>query len=310
MIRKRDKGIAGFGHEQVLQNNIAWSGYGIAMRSLLLANGQGQSGKLPGFGSNACEHPTKYSIDIGRTSPVSRRRAVWSEGQMDQLSNMLYLASIWVIPVVIAITFHEAAHGFVARFLGDDTAWKLGRVSLNPLKHIDPVGTILLPGFLLLLHSPFLFGYAKPVPVNFRALRNPRSGMVWVAAAGPAMNIALAILAALAFHLVGQLPANAAQWVAENLKSALIVNVVLAVFNMFPLPPLDGGRIAVGVLPDALASPLARLEPYGMLILIGLLFILPMLGTQLGVDLSIVSRVIASSTGAILHAILQLTGNT
>jgi Zn-dependent protease len=114
---------------------------------------------------------------------------------------MHYLASIWVIPVVIAITFHEAAHGFVARLLGDDTAWKLGRVSLNPLKHIDPVGTILLPGFLLVLHSPFLFGYAKPVPVNFRALRNPRSGMVWVAAAGPAMNIALAILAALAFHL-------------------------------------------------------------------------------------------------------------
>ena len=112
---------------------------------------------------------------------------------MGQLPNMLYLASIWVIPVVIAVTFHEAAHGFVARFLGDETAWKLGRVSLNPIKHIDPVGTILLPGFLLLLGSPFLFGYAKPVPVNFRALRNPRSGMVWVAAAGPAMNIALAI---------------------------------------------------------------------------------------------------------------------
>jgi Zn-dependent protease len=108
---------------------------------------------------------------------------------------MIYLASIWVIPLVIAITFHEAAHGFVAHFLGDETAWRLGRVSLNPLKHIDPVGTILLPGLLMLLRSPFLFGYAKPVPVNFRALRNPRSGMVWVAAAGPAMNIALAILA-------------------------------------------------------------------------------------------------------------------
>ena len=204
---------------------------------------------------------------------------------MDQLPNMMYLASIWVIPVIIAITFHEAAHGYVARLLGDETAWRLGRVTLNPLKHIDPVGTILLPGLLLLLGSPFLFGYAKPVPVNFRALRNPRSGMVWVAAAGPAMNIALAILAALAFHLVGYLPITAAEWVAENLKNALIINAVLAVFNMFPLPPLDGGRIAVGVLPDALASPLARLEPYGMLILIGLLFILPMLGTQLGVDL-------------------------
>jgi Zn-dependent protease len=183
-------------------------------------------------------------------------------------------------------------------------------VSFNPLKHIDPFGTILLPGVLLLLHSPFLFGYAKPVPVNFGALRNPRRDMVWVAAAGPAINIALAILAALAFHLISYLPAEAAQWVADNLKNALIINVMLAVFNLFPLPPLDGGRIAVGVLPDAVASPLARLEPYGMFILIGLLFLLPMLGTQLGVDLNIVSRVIAWSTGVIIDAIVRMTGNT
>src|SRR3954470_24167591 len=122
---------------------------------------------------------------------------------MSQLDNVVYLASIWVIPVIIAITFREAAHGFVAHFLGNETAWKLGRVTLNPVKHIDPTGTVLLPGLLLLFGSPFLFGYAKPVPVNFRALRNPRRDMVLVAAAGPAMNIALAVLAASAFHLIG-----------------------------------------------------------------------------------------------------------
>src|SRR6188474_1872579 len=119
---------------------------------------------------------------------------------------MAYTISIWLLPAIIAITFHEAAHAFVARSLGDDTASRLGRVTLNPLKHIDPFGTILLPGLLLLAHSPFLFGYAKPVPVNFRALRHPRMGMVLVAAAGPAMNIALAIAAALSFHLIAYLP--------------------------------------------------------------------------------------------------------
>ena len=145
----------------------------------------------------------------------------------------IYLITVWAIPVIIAVTFHETAHGFVAHLLGDDTAWRLGRVSFNPFKHVDPFGTILLPGLLLWLHSPFVFGYAKPVPVNFRALRSPRRDMVLVAAAGPAMNIALAIAAALAFHLIGYLPAPGAQWLAENLKSALIINVVLAVFNCF-----------------------------------------------------------------------------
>jgi Zn-dependent protease len=218
-------------------------------------------------------------------------------------------ASAWVIPVIIAVTFHEAAHGFVARMRGDDTAWRLGRVSFNPLKHIDPFGTILLPGLLLLLSSPFLFGYAKPVPVNFKALRNPRRDMVWVAAAGPGMNLALATLAALAFHLVVYLPDTTSLWFAQNLKNALVINVLLAVFNMLPLPPLDGGRIAVGLLPDVLAMPLARLEPFGMLILITVLFLVPLLGAQLGIDLSILSRVVNVVTGAIIGAIVWLTGN-
>jgi Zn-dependent protease len=147
------------------------------------------------------------------------------------------------------------------------------------------------------------------VPVNFRALRNPRIGMVLVAAAGPAMNIALAIVAALGFHLVAYLPITIAQWAALNIKNALIINVVLAVFNLFPLPPLDGGRIAVGLLPDVFVKRLARLEPYGMIILIGLLILLPLLGSQMGVDLNLVSHLIAISTDAVIGVILRLTGN-
>jgi Zn-dependent protease len=225
------------------------------------------------------------------------------------LNISLYDLSVWVLPLVIAITFHEAAHGYVAHRLGDNTAYDLGRVSFNPIRHIDPFGTLIMPAILLMSHSPFLFGYAKPVPVNFRALNSPRIDMVLVALAGPATNIALALVAAAAFHIVDLLPPNAAQWVTDNLKNALVINVILAIFNMMPIPPLDGGRVAVGLLPRALALPLSRLEPFGMLILIGLLILLPLAGTQFGLNLDVISAILRTTTGYVIWLILAVTGN-
>src|SRR5437762_3051429 len=146
--------------------------------------------------------PTPFMIGSIRPALQSAAERREERFEMGQLPDMLYLASIWAIPVITAVTFHEAAHGFAARLLGDETAWRLGRVSFNPLKHIDPFGTILLPGILLLLRAPFLFGYAKPVPVNFAALRRPRLDMILVAAAGPATNFLLALAAGVAFHVV------------------------------------------------------------------------------------------------------------
>lgn len=206
---------------------------------------------------------------------------------IDDPSRLLYTASVWVLPVLLAITLHEAAHGYVAWRLGDDTAYRQGRVSFNPLRHIDGFGTVLLPAMLLFVGSPFLFGWAKPVPVAFNRLHRPRRDMVLVAAAGPATNLALATVSALLLNLVPWLPFTAASWVGQNLFNAVLINLVLAVFNMLPLPPLDGGRVAVGLLPRELALPLARLERYGMLIIIGVIFVLPFIGSRVGVDLRV-----------------------
>ena len=178
--------------------------------------------------------------------------------------------AVWALPLLVAVILHEVAHGYVAFRLGDPTAKMLGRLTLNPIPHVDLFGTVLLPGMLILSGSPFVFGYAKPVPVQFRFLRNPRRDMVWVAAAGPAVNVLLAALSATAFKLVAGGGAEPGL-LAMMLLYSVFINITLAVFNMLPIPPLDGGRVAVGLLPRQLAVPVARLEPFGMLVVVLLL---------------------------------------
>jgi Zn-dependent protease len=204
------------------------------------------------------------------------------------LSGILYDASTWVVPVLLAITLHEASHGYVAWRLGDDTAYRLGRVTFNPFKHVDPFGTILLPALLFIgTGGRFLFGWAKPVPVVFGRLRHPRRDMILVAAAGPGSNLALAAVSALAVHLVVFASPALANWLIQALVNSILINLILAVFNMLPLPPLDGGRVAVGLLPRPWAQRLARLERWGLFIIIGVVFLLPMLGRGLGIDLNL-----------------------
>jgi Zn-dependent protease len=197
-----------------------------------------------------------------------------SAGPVQEIAQIAIVA----VPIIIAITLHEAAHGYVARHFGDDTAERAGRVSLNPLRHVDLFGTILLPVLLILSHTGFVFGWAKPVPVNFAGLRNPKLDMVWVAAAGPGMNILLAALSVLAIYLPSLFGVAVGGIALELFWSSVQINLVLAMLNMLPVPPLDGGRVAVGLLPQPLSGALASLNRFGMLLVLAIFVALPYLG--------------------------------
>jgi len=209
--------------------------------------------------------------------------------------------SIWALPVLFAIVLHEVAHGWVADKLGDNTARFMGRLTLNPLKHIDPIGTILIPIVLLVAGSPFLFGYAKPVPVNFGKLNNPKRDMIWVALAGPVTNLVLALISSIVLAIAVQMPASAS-WVTEPLslmcQASIIINMVLFIFNLLPLPPLDGGRVAVGLLPGPMAYQLSRLEPFGFMIIVLLLVF--------GVLQSIIGPLVMGSAGMLIDLAMSL----
>lgn len=200
--------------------------------------------------------------------------------------------AIYALPLIFAITLHEAAHGYVAKHYGDLTAYAQGRVTLNPLRHIDPIGTVIVPLLLLVVSSPYLFGWAKPVPVNFGNLRHPKRDMFWVAAAGPGANLLMAFLWALVFKLGLAIPeSNLAEPMLLMGKAGIFVNAILLVLNLLPLPPLDGGRIAVSLLPHRIAHRYSQIEPYGFIILLILLFtgvLVKVIGPFIMITISIV----------------------
>ena len=223
-------------------------------------------------------------------------------------AEIAYTVSVWVLPVLLAITLHEAAHGYVAYWRGDDTAKSRGRLSLNPIRHIDPFGTFLLPGVLVLLEAPTIFGYAKPVPVAYGRLYRPKRDMMLVALAGPGANLFLAVVAAFAIHLVVLVPDGGQQWVFDNLKNMLLINLILAVFNMLPIPPLDGAKVLVGLLPPPWDLKLARLDRQGMLILLALLLVVPLVARQLGSDFNPIFAVIGPIVRMLYTSLASMAG--
>jgi Zn-dependent protease len=224
----------------------------------------------------------------------------------DRLS--FFEISTYVVPVVLAITMHEAAHGYVALWRGDDTAKRMGRTTLNPFRHIDPFGTIILPAMLILAGAPF-FGFAKPVPVDYSRLYR-RSDIALVAAAGPAANLVLAFAAALLLHVVTDVPTGMRPWVAQTLQLGLTLNLVFAIFNILPIPPLDGSKVAVGLLPRRAAYALARADRYGVIFLIVLVVALPWVFRELGVRFDPFWTVIRPALELLLDVVLKVSGHT
>lgn len=220
---------------------------------------------------------------------------------MSNAIEFIISASTWVVPVLFAVTLHEAAHGFAAKLFGDDTAQRLGRLSLNPIRHIDPVGTILIPALLLITAAPFLFGYAKPVPVAFHRLHPQRLGVIGVAVAGPLTNVLLAIVSILLLVGLPSFSPAVNDWLGTMLNQSIWLNCILAVFNMLPIPPLDGGRVLTAISPLPIARVLARMEKTGMIILIGLVFLLPYVTSKLGIYLPIFQWLVIEPANALVH---------
>jgi Zn-dependent protease len=226
---------------------------------------------------------------------------------MDRLANINWVdIAIFAVPVIIAITLHEAAHGFVSLRCGDDTALRAGRVTLNPLKHIDPLGTIILP-VLLYVTAGFIFGYAKPVPVNFGALRRPKLDMALVAGAGPGMNVLLAAISGVLLTVFAA-AGGGAEWLGKMLFISILMNFALAIFNMLPVPPLDGSKVLAGMLPDFLAVPYLRLGALGFVFLLAVILLAPLVITQLGYDFNIFKTVVWDPAAYLTRALLEALG--